>query len=146
MKIQSRGELSLEAMQDAPEGEWLRTFLADYNDLKRQVVATTKVLTFGDNTPYREKSIELVHGVETEILSPLEGSRMRVKSVCSLQVDGLTLDASGKSTGVVYPLGLLSPIAWRPSDSAGKVIVTAKFDITPSAGVTGLVNLLFVGG
>ncbi len=145
MRVTSRGDLSLESMPDAPDAEWLRALLTDYNDLKRQVVATSKANTIEDNTPYREKSVNLVHGVEEEVASPLD-SGLRVTSVSVMQVEGLVLDSLGKASTAVYALGLDKPLAWRHSPNEGKVYVTAKFDITPSTGVTARVNLLFVGG
>lgn len=143
MKVSSRGDLALEALPAEDDDRW-KVFLDDYNDLKRQVVAAMRAITFGDNTPYREKSLNLVHGVELEVASPL-ASKLRVKAVFALEVEGLRLDSTGKPNGSVYALGLSVPLAWRHSDEEGKVFVTAKYDTTPTAGVTARVNMLFVG-
>ena len=143
MKVISRGDMALEALPSDVDERW-KVFLDDYNDLKRQVVAFGKNVTLSDNTPYREKSLNLVHGVELEVASPL-ASKLRVKAVFALEVEGLTLDSTGKPNGSVYSLGLAVPLAWRHSDEEGKVFVTAKYDTTPTAGVTARVNMLFVG-
>ena len=143
MRITSTGDF--EAPPDAPEDEWLKAFIADYNDLKRQVVSATRALTFADNTRYREKEVDLEHGVATEIGVPKDMRGMRIKAVCAMEVQGLTLASDGKPNGSVYALGLSVPLAWYHSTDADEVIVTAKYDITPTTGVKARINLLFVG-
>jgi len=142
-KITSNGDLEL--TPDAPDAEWLRALVADHNDLKRQVVSATRALTFADNTKYREKSVNLVHGTASAIGVPKDMRGMRIKAVCAMQVEGLTLGSDGKPNGSVYALGLSVPLAWRVSSNEDEVIVTAKYDVTPTTGVTARINLLFVG-
>lgn len=143
MKITSTGDLEL--TPDAPDADWLRAFVADHNDLKRQVVAATRALTYSENTKYREKPVDLVHGAATPVGVPKEMRGMRIKAVCAMQVEGLTLASDGKPNGSVYALALLSPLGWYISTEKDEVIVTAKYDITPTTGVTARINLLFVG-
>lgn len=145
MKVTSSGDLKLEDLPGAPDGEWLRIFTEDYNDLKRQVVAAMRALTLADNTKYREKSVDLVHDTATEVGVPKDMRGIKIKSVCALEVSGLTLATNGKPNGSIYALGLSVPLAWYRSTDEDEVIVTAKYDITPSAGVTARINLLFVG-
>ena len=143
MRITSTGDFELPP--DAPDAEWLRALVTDYNDLKRQVVSATRALTFAENTLYREKEIELVHGTATEVGVPNDMRGMRIKAVCAMQVQGLTLDSAGKPNGSVYALGLSVPLAWYLSSEVNRVIVTAKYDTSPTTGVKARVNLLFVG-
>lgn len=143
MIIKSSGDMSLESLPPDGDDRW-KSFLDDYNALKRDCVRVTRRLNLQDNTHNREKSVNLVHGVETEIAVP-EDVEGRVKTVVALQVEGLTLDSTGKPNGSVYALGLSVPLAWRHSDDDGKVLVTAKYDTSPTSGVTARVNLLFVG-
>lgn len=130
MKVTSRGDLSLESMPPDGDDRW-KVFLDDYTDLKRQSVAAFAALNYQDNTKYRDKTLNLVHGAETEVKVPDGVGNPR--SVVALQCEGVTLGADGKPNGSIYGLGLDSPIEWRPSDVAGRVLIKARF--APPVGV-----------
>lgn len=128
MKVTSPGDLTREAIPDAPSGQWIDTMLSNRNEFIRKAIAAFRNnITVLDNTPYVEKEIDLKHGVEMRVSNPLSG--ISVKSVAALQCDGLTLDDKGQPTGQVYTLDKPA-ISWRPTgDKDGSIFVKAMYEL-----------------
>ncbi len=123
--FQSPGEISLESLPDAPDGQWLSDVLENYNQTQRQLVSALKQgLTTTDNTTSDEKQLTLAHGVEIQCSSPLD---VPIRGVYVLACAGLVLDSQGKSTGQVYQLDTPS-LSWRPTGKAdGSVYLKATY-------------------
>ncbi len=123
--VSSPGELTREAMPDAPEGEWLDVMLQNRNEFIRQAVKAFKNgITNKDNTPNKEKELNLEHGVEYEVSNPMD---VPVKGLYPLQCEGLSLDSMGVATGSTYALDMPT-ISWRPTGKpSGSVYVKATF-------------------
>ncbi len=123
--VLSQGELVKEALVDAPDGQYIDIILQDYNQFKRAAIKAFKNgITNADNTPNKEKLLNLEHGVEYEVSNPMS---VPVKGVSAIQCDGVSLDSMGASTGSFYPLDM-PVISWRPTGkSSGSVYIKALF-------------------
>lgn len=130
-KINTKGELTREALTDAPDGAWIDTVLEDYNDLKRGVASVLQKGVSTENTVNGEKVLTLVHNVEIAVSNPL---KVPVRGVIPVQCEGLVLDAQGKPTSSIYALDM-PQISWRPNplSTEGGVIVKATYPINHTA-------------
>lgn len=122
----SQGELTRDALTDAPDGAWIDTFLEHYNGTRRNITSVLqKGISTSDNTINAEKTLVLVHNVEIAVSNPL---KVPVAGIIPLQCDGLELDSMGKPTSSVYQLDPPN-ISWRPNplSSDGGVLVKAFY-------------------
>lgn len=134
--LTSQGELTREALTDAPEGQYLDTILQSYNDFRRNV---TSVLQNGsnvaDNSTSGEKQLLLKHNVEVAIANPL---KVPVRGIIPVQCDGITLNTDGSPTSSNYALDMPT-ISWRPNplSTNGGVLVKATFEPLSTSGYVG---------
>lgn len=122
----SQGELTRDALTDAPDGAWIDAFLEHYNGTRRNVTSVLqKGISTADNTINAEKTLALVHDVEIPVSNPM---KVPVAGLIPLQCDGLVLDSMGKPTNSVYQLDM-PVISWRPNplSSDGGVLVKAFY-------------------
>ncbi len=130
--LTSQGELTREALTDAPEGQYLDTILQSYNDFRRNV---TSVLQNGsnvaDNSTSGEKQFLLTHNVEVAIANPL---KVPVRGIIPVQCDGITLNTDGSPTSSNYALDMPT-ISWRPNplSTNGGVLVKATYPVNHTA-------------
>lgn len=126
--LTSQGELTREALTDAPEGQYLDTILQTYNDFRRNV---TSVLQNGsnvaDNSTSGEKQLLLTHNVEVAIANPL---KVPVRGVLPVQCQGVVLNTDGSPTSSTYALDMPT-ISWRPNplSTDGGVLVKAAYNL-----------------
>ena len=130
--LTSQGELTREALTDAPEGQYLDTILQSYNDFRRNV---TSVLQNGsnvaDNSTSGEKQLLLTHNVEVAIANPL---KVPVRGVLPVQCQGVVLNTDGSPTSSTYALDMPT-ISWRPNplSTNGGVLVKATYPVNHTA-------------
>lgn len=134
--LTSQGELTREALTDAPEGQYLDTILQSYNDFRRNV---TSVLQNGsnvaDNSTSGEKQLLLTHNVEVAIANPL---KVPVRGVVPVQCQGVVLNTDGSPTSSTYALDMPT-ISWRPNplSTNGGVLVKATYEPAATSGYIG---------
>ena len=137
-KLSSLTRISRQDLQGAPD--WVDPLLQASNEFQEQATASLdRDLLVG-----KFVDADLVDAVESIIKSPF-GSTMPI-GVSNVRCQGLETDASGKSTGGLFTLGVLRldwrPLQGKPGEDA-KIGATAYFS---TASKKGRVTLRFDRG
>ncbi len=127
MSLSSLRRISREDLQGAPA--WVDPLLTAQNEFQEEATASLgRDLLVGRFADY-----ELVHGVESPPIKCPIGKIPR--GISAVQCRGITVNSAGKSTGLMYTLGV-ARLDWRPLQSKPneppRVAVTAYF--APPAG------------
>lgn len=123
--------MSLEAMPDAPDEEWIRAWLDQSNQFNRQVAAALeRGISTADNTTSGFRTVDLTHGQSITIANPLS---VPIQGVWPVRCVGLTTGTDGKPNGGQYRL-VRPDIDWQPTNKPDGSISLAPY--FPTYGMT----------